>query len=119
MLYIVFVNFIYYKFNNKKLKAISKPPKIIIIKLKPKIQFIFNNTLLNTNKKNISITINSDVNNVVIKLLEYILNDNNVKKISDKKNFNQNNILLIKYSILLITSNNIHVLTILYNNFFL
>jgi hypothetical protein len=118
-LYIIFVNFIYYKFKSKKLKAISSPPKITIIKLKPKIQFKFNIILLKINKKKMTIIINSDVSSVVIKLFEYTLNDNVVKKNNVKKNFNQNNNLLIKGNTLLVILNSNHVLVILRNIVFL
>ena len=118
-MYIIFVNFIYYKFKSNKLKAISSTHKITIIKLKPKIQFKFNIILLKINKKKMTIIINSDVSSVVIRLFEYILNDNVVKKNNVKKNFNQNKTLLIKGNTLLVILNSNHVLVILRNIVFL
>jgi hypothetical protein len=66
-----------------------------------------------------TIIINSDVSSVVIKLFEYTLNDNVVKKNNVKKNFNQNNNLLIKGNTLLVILNSNHVLVILRNIVFL
>lgn len=86
----MFNNFIY-KFNKIKLKAISNPPKIIIIKLKPKIQFKFNKIELKTNVKNIKININSEVKIKLIKLFKLKFKKINVIINKDEKNFNQNN----------------------------
>lgn len=88
---------IIYRFNNKKLNAISNPAKITIIKLNPIIQFIFKIIQLKIKIKNIKIIINSDVKMVDNKLFIDKLKQISVNKLNIEKNFNQNNIVFNLY----------------------
>lgn len=86
---------IIYKFNSKKLKAISKLPKIIIIKLNPKIQFILKITPLNKKQKNNKIIENSIVNTTDSRELVDKVKNSKVIHNNKNKNLDQNNIYVI------------------------
>lgn len=93
-------------FNSKKLKAISKPPKITIIKLNPKIQFRFRIRALNRNIKKIKIIENSIIKEVVIRFAVKLLNPRSTNTNSDVNNFNQKTIYIIKTVLTLLVSTN-------------